>query len=139
MKRYVILLILISILLTGCFTVVPGQPQTDPNGGKTTKPTTEETRSNGWVKEAGKTYYLREDGSRHVGWLDLDGKRYYLDNMGVLQTGWLELNDETYYLQADGSAATGKVIILFKEKLNEEWVHNHGPQRHRFHWACYCL
>lgn len=111
MKRYVILLILISILLTGCFTVVPGQPQTDPNGGKTTKPTTEETRSNGWVKEAGKTYYLREDGSRHVGWLELDGKRYYLDNMGILQTGWLELNGETYYFHADGSAATGKITI----------------------------
>ncbi len=111
MKRYLILLVLLSFLLTGCFTVIPGQTQTDPQNDKPTTEATEPTDPSGWVTEAAQTFYIREDGNRHVGWLDLDGKRYYFDNMGVLQTGWLELSENTYYLQADGSAARGKVII----------------------------
>ena len=107
MKRYIILLLLLSFLLTGCLTVVPGPTQ---DGTKDTQPI-QETAPTGWVKEGGNTYYLREDGSRHIGWLELDGKRYYTDNMGILQIGWLELNDETYYFQADGSAAVGKVTV----------------------------
>ena len=111
MRYYIILLLLISFLLTGCFTVVPGQTQADPQGDKSTTPSTEEKSSTGWVTEAAQTFYVNEDGSRHIGWLELDGNRYYLDNMGVLQTGWLEYNNETYYLQSDGSAAKGKVTI----------------------------
>ncbi len=112
MKYYIILLLILSFLLTGCLTVIPGQPQTDPNGGKETVPSTAETTTlTGWVTEAAQTFYVNEDGSRHVGWLELDGKRYYLDNMGILQTGWLELSNETYYLLSDGSAAKGKVTI----------------------------
>ena len=76
MKRYIILLLLLSFLLAGCLTVVPGPTQDDT---KPVKPTAEVTPT-GWVKEGGNTYYLREDGSRHIGWLDLDGKRYYTDN-----------------------------------------------------------
>lgn len=120
MKYYIVLLLLISFLLTGCLTVIPGSTQADtkpteetiekPTPTKETTPT-EETKPTGWVTEAAQTFYILEDGSRHIGWLELDGKQYYLDNMGVLQTGWLELNDETYYLQGDGSAAKGKVTI----------------------------
>ena len=107
MKHYIALLLLLSLLLSGCFTVIPGPEQTE---NKPIKPT-EEVTPTGWVKEAGKTYYLREDSSRHIGWLELTGKRYYFDNMGVMQTGWLELNEETYYFHTDGSVATGKVTI----------------------------
>ena len=107
MKRYILLLLVLSFLLTGCFTVVSGPTQSD---NKDTQPA-EETSPAGWVTEAAQTFYINEDGSRHIGWLELDGKRYYLDNMGVLQTGWLEYNGETYYLQADGSAARGKVTV----------------------------
>lgn len=107
MKYYIVLLLILSFLLTGCLTVIPGPEQTSP---KDTKPT-EETTPTGWVTEAAQTFYIREDGSRHIGWLELDGKRYYLNNTGVLQTGWLELNDETYYLQADGAVAKGKVTV----------------------------
>ena len=108
MKYYIVLLLILSFLLTGCLTVIPGQTQPD---SKPTEPSTEKDAPTGWVKEAARTFYIREDGSRHIGWLELDGKRYYLDSMGALQTGWIELNDETYYLQADGSAAVGKVSI----------------------------
>ena len=107
MKRYVIALLLLSILLTGCMTITPGPEQTKPNA---TKPTETEPPT-GWVKEGGKTYYLREGGSRHIGWLELEGKRYYFDNMGVMQTGWMVLKDDTYYFLSDGSAAKGKVTI----------------------------
>lgn len=116
MKRYIILLLLLSFLLTGCLTVVPGPTQTD---NKDSQPTQDATPT-GWVKEAGQTFYIKEDGSRHIGWLDLDGKRYYLDNMGILQTGWLEYNGETYYLLSDGSAAVGKVSI---DGLNHYFAH----------------
>lgn len=112
MKYYIVLLLILSFLLTGCVTVIPGQPQTDPSDSKaTTAPSTEETTPSGWVTEDTQTFYLNEDGGRHIGWLELDGERYYFDNMGILQTGWLELNNSTYYLQADGSAAMGKLII----------------------------
>ena len=107
MKHYIIFLLILSFLLTGCLTVIPGPTQDNIKG---TKPA-EETTPTGWVTEGTQTFYLRADGSRHVGWLELAGKRYYMDNMGVMQTGWLELNDETYYFQADGSAAVGKVTI----------------------------
>lgn len=111
MKYYIVLLLLVSLLLTGCFTAVPDQTQTVPSSEAKPETTTEETIPSGWVTEAAQTFYLNEDGSRHIGWLELDGKRYYLDNTGVLQTGWLELDNETYYLQADGSAAKGKVTV----------------------------
>ena len=111
MKRYIILLITLSFLLSGCITLIPGQTQTDPQGGKTTAPSTEDTQPTGWVQEAGKTYYLDADGNRHTGWLELDGTRYYLNAMGELQTGWLELDGQTYYLKNDGSIARGKLVI----------------------------
>ena len=107
MKRYIILLCLLSFLLTGCLVVIPGPSQDDTKPDKPTETAT----PTGFVTEASKTYYLREDGSRHVGWLELDGKRYYFDNMGIMQTGWLEMNDETYYFLSDGSAAVGKVAV----------------------------
>jgi len=111
MKRYFVLLILLAFLLTGCITVIPGQSQTDPNGGKSTEPSAEATKPTGWVKEAGQTYYIGEDGNRHTGWLELNNTRYYLDSNGVLQTGWLELDGKTYYLKTDGSIARGKLVL----------------------------
>lgn len=109
MKRLLILSILLSFLLTGCFTVLPGQQETDPTETKEqpaqSKPLT------GWVTEAAQTFYVNADGSRHTGWLDTDGKRYYLDDSGVLQTGWLELDGKTYYLQSDGSVTKGVASI----------------------------
>ena len=112
MKRYVILLILLSFLLTGCITVIPGETQTEAPA--TTDPTEESTVAQpvtGWVEEAGQTFYIREDGSRQIGWLELNDTRYYLDADGVLQTGWLELDGEVYYLKDDGSIARGKFVV----------------------------
>ena len=112
MKRYIILLLALSFILSGCFTVIPGQIQTNPTDAKdSTENSTGAVPATGWVKEGGKTYYLLEDGSRHTGWLDLNDTRYYLDKTGVLQTGWLELDGNTYYLKADGSITRGKAKI----------------------------
>lgn len=112
MKRYLILLIALSFILTGCFTVIPGQIQENPTGTKdSTEDSTETAPATGWVKEGSKTYYILEDGSRHTGWLDLNDTRYYLDKTGVLQTGWLELDGNTYYLKSDGSITRGKAKI----------------------------
>ena len=107
MKHYIVLLLVLSFLLTGCVTAVPDPTQASTQA---TSPT-EETEPTGWMTEAEQTFYINKDGSRHIGWLELDGERYYLDNMGVLQTGWLEHGNNTYYLQADGSAAKGKATI----------------------------
>ncbi len=115
MKRYIVLLIALLALcciLTGCFTVIPGQPQNNPTDPKnTTEGSTETDPPVGWVKEAAQTFYINEDGTRHTGWLELDGTRYYLDGNGVLQTGWLELEGSTYYLKNDGSITRGKATI----------------------------
>jgi len=112
MKRYIVLLIALSFMLTGCFTVIPGQIKTDPTNTKdSTEDSTETAPATGWVKEAAQTFYIKEDGTRHTGWLDLNDTRYYLDNTGVLQTGWLELDGNTYYLKTDGSITRGKASI----------------------------
>ena len=110
MKRYFLLLLTISFLLSGCLTVIPGQTETQDTK-PTAAPTTEETVPTGWVTEAAQTFYIHQDGSRHTGWLELDGNRYYLDSLGVLQTGWLELDGSTYYLKDDGSVTRGKATI----------------------------
>ncbi len=112
MKRYLILLLVLAFLLSGCITVIPGKtPSDDTKPSQATTETTGQTIQTGWIKEGGKTYYLTEDGSRHTGWLELNGKRYYLDPAGALQTGWLELDGSTYYLKADGSVTRGKAKI----------------------------
>lgn len=112
MKRYLLLLIVLSFILAGCFTVLPGQTQTDPADPKnTTGGSTETDPPVGWITEAAQTFYVNEDGSRHKGWLELDGTRYYLDNQGILQTGWLELDGSTYFLKSDGSITRGKATI----------------------------
>lgn len=105
MKRYLILLFLLSFILAGCGTVQP-VGNTDSTAASTeAKPVAH------WEKDAGQTFYIKEDGSRHTGWLELDGQRYYLDQNGVLQTGWLELDGAQYYLKADGSVTRGKATI----------------------------
>ncbi len=105
MKRCFLLLFLLSFLLTGCITVLPGQTHDSTD-------TTQSSESfTGWVTEAAQTFYVNTDGSRHTGWLDLGGKRYYLDADGILQTGWLDLDGQTYYLNADGSVARGETVI----------------------------
>lgn len=111
MKRLSILLILLSFMLTGCITVIPGQVQTDATNPKVSAETTAEGSQTGWVTENSKTYYVKEDGTRHTGWLELNGTRYYLDKQGVLQTGWLISDGQTYYLKADGSVSRGKTTI----------------------------
>ncbi len=108
MKRYLCILILLSLLLSGCFAVRPGQMETDPTAPE--KPT-ETVPAAHWLKEDAQTFYILPDGTRHTGWLELDGNRYYLDQQGVLQTGWLELDGYTYYLKTDGSVTRGKATI----------------------------
>ncbi|MDU4892225.1 MAG: DUF5011 domain-containing protein [Clostridium sp.] len=61
----------------------------------------------GWVKEAGKWYYLNESGEMHKGWLNLKGTWYYLKDNGEMATGWLKLGGTWYYLQPGGQMATG--------------------------------
>lgn len=109
MKRYIILLLSLSLILSGCVTVIPGQTQSNTED-TTTAETTQHIQT-GWVKEGNETFYILEDGSRHTGWLELNNTRYYLDKTGVLQTGWLELDGNTYYLKSDGSITRGKAKI----------------------------
>ena len=117
MKRICIFLVLLSLLLTGCTTVqtdnaISTSPDTAPTVS-TNAPTetTVQKPVTGWVKENGKTYYIKEDGSHHTGWLELNGTRYYLNESGILQTGWLKLDGQEYYLKSDGSITRGKAII----------------------------
>ena len=112
MKRYCILLFLLTFLLSGCITVLPAQTtgSTETETTDTTE-STESVPSTGWVTEAAQTFYVNQDGSRHTGWLELNGTRYYLDAQGVLQTGWLELDGQEYYLKADGSITRGAATI----------------------------
>ena len=112
MKRYLILLILLSFLLTGCITVLPGQTEASTTLKDTASdPPTETKIPVGWFSEAEQTFYINEDGSRHTGWLELGDTRYYLNENGVLQTGWLELDGQNYYLKENGSISRGKVTI----------------------------
>ena len=105
MKRYWILLLLLSFLLTGCAQVPPASSTETTSAPTETKPVAH------WIKDAEHTFYIKEDGSLHTGWLELDGKQYYLNNDGILQTGWLELDGKQYYLKDDGSITCGKAII----------------------------
>ena len=107
MKRFIVLLLALMLLLSGCITLLPGSTE----DGSNTTDATDDAPSTGWVTDAAQTFYVNEDGSRHTGWLDLNGTRYYLDEQGVLQTGWLELNGKTYYLKSDGSITRGKTTI----------------------------
>ena len=112
MKRYCILLFLLTFLLSGCITVLPAQTtgSTETETTDTTE-TTESVPSTGWITEAAQTFYVNQDGSHHTGWLELNGTRYYLDEQGVLQTGWLELDGQEYYLKTDGSITRGAATI----------------------------
>ena len=101
MKRYWILLLLLSFLLTGCTQVPPASSTETTSAPTETKPVAH------WIKDAGHTFYIKEDGSPHTGWLELDGKQYYLNNDGILQTGWLELDGKRHYLNNDGILQTG--------------------------------
>ena len=114
MKRYLILLFLLSFMLAGCVTLTPAGNVGNVDYIDHTDSTTSSTEAQAtarWVKDAGHTFYIKEDGSLHTGWLELNGKRYYLNNDGILQTGWLELDGQKYYLKDDGSVTLGKAII----------------------------
>ena len=91
MRRYLLLLLLLTLLLAGCRRV-PADP-TEPVSG--------------WKDEGNQTYYINKDGSIHVGWLKLDGKRYCLGRDGVLQTGWFERSGKRYYADQNGVLQTG--------------------------------
>jgi len=108
MKRC-LFIVLILLMLSGCSSTpetLPSEPQTVP---QTVPQTT--TALTGWVRENGRTQYLREDGSLHTGWLEENGQRYYFDESGTMQTGWLTLNEKEYYLRPDGTLAQGAVQI----------------------------
>ncbi|MBR4016621.1 MAG: D-alanyl-D-alanine carboxypeptidase family protein [Oscillospiraceae bacterium] len=108
MKRYLSILLLLILLLSGCATRQSGKSETTPTLPENPTETTAEAH---WSTEDHQTFYILPDGTRHTGWLELDGKRYYLDPQGVLQTGWLELDGDTYYLKDDGSVTRGKATI----------------------------
>ena len=61
----------------------------------------------GWVKDAGKWYFLSEDGRMKTGWIRDDGKWYYLTGSGAMKTGWLKDNGNWYYLNKSGARKTG--------------------------------
>lgn len=116
MKRYLILLLVLVMMLSGCQKPVNPPETTDEsssseNATTDTTENSEEAPKTGWVEENGQTRYLYEDGTYHKGWLDLDDKRYYLNEEGALHTGWLELDGNSYYLKKDGSAARGKLEL----------------------------
>lgn len=92
--RYFILILILSLALSGCG-FVPEPPQTTP---PTTPPTTVPT-----VPPT--TDPLR------TGWVEEGGLRYYYDSEGIPVTGWQEIQGLTYYFIPDGSMATGEVEI----------------------------
>ena len=65
----------------------------------------------GWVKDAGKWYFLSEDGRMKTGWLRDNGKWYYLKKNGVMMTGWLKIDGNTYYLMRNGVRKTGWLTL----------------------------
>ena len=121
MKRICIFLLLLSFVLAGCNKTSSDSTESSSSSADSATTATQTTQTDpsdttqeiitGWVKEGGKTFYIKEDGSRYTGWLELDGNRYYLAEDGVMQTGWLELDGWQYYLKSDGSAVRGKVTI----------------------------
>lgn len=123
MKFYILLLLILTFVFTGCAQELPPPASTAPRPSTeatSSKPTeaepTESTQTDptvltGWVTEDAQTCYLYEDGTRHTGWLDLDGQRYFLDENGFLQTGWLDWEGSLFYLKEDGSVTKGKANI----------------------------
>ena len=61
----------------------------------------------GWVKDAGKWYFLSGDGKMKTGWVKVDGKWYYLDRSGAMKTGWIRVDGKSYYLAKNGAMKTG--------------------------------
>lgn len=64
----------------------------------------------GWLKDAGKWYFLNSNGAMSTGWVSWCGKWYYLDHSGAMMTGWVKVNNKWYYLYSDGSMAKNTKI-----------------------------
>lgn len=132
MKKYLFLLLLTALLLSGCGT----EPATPTLPLETTPPATTVTEPplQGWQEMDGHHYYYT-DGIPHTGWLELDGSRYFFRDNGQQHTGWLDQEEGRYFLNAQG-IVTGWQRINGKDRyfnqdgiLSTGWVDIDG-QRH---------
>lgn len=88
----------------------------------------------GWVKNAGKWYYIDEQTkSFKTGWLFYNNEWYSLDNNGSMQTGWISRDGCWYYLKPTGNMATGwikdqsKWYFLDRDgAMKTGWIKDHG-------------
>ena len=53
------------------------------------------TKSNGWVKSGGNTYYYKK-GKKVTGWQTISGKKYYFTANGVMLLRWKRINGKKY-------------------------------------------
>ena len=87
--------------------------------------------STGWVKYAGKWYYLERDGRMKTGWLKDGGKWYYLTKSGAMKTGWLRDAGKWYYLTKSGAMKTGWL------KLKGSWYYLNQSGARKTGWLRY--
>lgn len=74
----------------------------------------------GWVREQGVWYYLKEDGSVTTGRATIEDKTYYFTATGAMCTGWVTTERGLRYMLADGMEATGWQMIAGSRYYFEE-------------------
>ncbi len=62
---------------------------------------------NGWYRDLGAQYYLKENGAVTTGWAEIEGKQYLFSDTGALQLGWVRTQKGLRYALEDGTMATG--------------------------------
>ena len=83
----------------------------------------------GWVKDAGKWYFLSRDGKMKTGWVKVDGKWYYLEKSGAMKTGWLRVGGKFYYLTKSGAMKTGWL------RLDGKWYYMNAKGERMTGWV----
>lgn len=59
----------------------------------------------GWLRIAGKSYYLRK-GAAVTGWETISGEKYYFNSKGEMQTGFVKVKGKIYLLNKEGILQT---------------------------------
>ena len=67
----------------------------------------EEFAANGWLKNNGVWYYIKDNGELHKGWIKENDDWYYLDDHGVMVKNTdYKIGNEFYYFNKDGYMET---------------------------------
>ncbi len=102
-----------GIMVTGTVTIDDKTYEFDSNGVFVKEIVEEEPApelKNGFVEEAGKTYYYVDD-VKQLGWKKIDSVWYYFGADGVMATKkWVSYSGDWYYFNADGTMATNKWV-----------------------------